>query len=322
MWHKYALTFLVVKLTTGGKKQRWRIVDIPTAQQWLSTLKKEDQRTSKAPTGSHKQQEAKPSPNLQIEKQITTGRMGRTTHSSTPPPIPCHWSCCMALGSRLHYWVLVWQYILLPGTHINSELHVPHTTGPATFTLKCQGNQCPYVSRTQGSHCYTGNRKCKPASSVSAEATKQNCRTLLSEANMGNQVPELLLLTGLVLWSLKQSHWTALSETHAGNQEPATTHISKPHALLFCWFQETSLPRGHGGPTLPTVSRRFSHPLQRARKPDSLRGGKLQPATLQAAPEALFPPPHTHTEAQQFIPTSLQKSHFSPVQELESQILQ
>jgi hypothetical protein len=28
------------------KKQRWWIVDIPTAQQWLTTLKKEDQKDS------------------------------------------------------------------------------------------------------------------------------------------------------------------------------------------------------------------------------------------------------------------------------------
>jgi hypothetical protein len=45
--------------------------------------KNEDQRTTKGTHGIPYPEEAKPFLNLQIEKQPTTGRMGRTTHSST-----------------------------------------------------------------------------------------------------------------------------------------------------------------------------------------------------------------------------------------------
>jgi hypothetical protein len=86
--------------------------------------------------------------------------------------------------------------------------------------------------------------------------------------------------------------------------------------LLISWCQEASLPTEHKGPAaaLSLTSREPLLPHQRARTPDyPLRGGKLKPATLQAAPEVLFLQ-GTHC-------TPLQESHVSPVQELESQHL-
>jgi hypothetical protein len=62
------------------------------------------------------------------------------------------------------------------------------------------------------------------------------------------------------------------------------------------------------------------HPIKEQELPDfPLRGGKLKPVTLQVAPEALFPqdtqkPSTSHC-------TSLEKSHISLAQELESQLL-
>jgi hypothetical protein len=62
------------------------MVDISIPQKQLITLKNEDQGTQKkAPMGFHNQQEAKPSPNPQIDKQQTTGRMGRMNHCSVLP---------------------------------------------------------------------------------------------------------------------------------------------------------------------------------------------------------------------------------------------
>jgi hypothetical protein len=83
---------------------------------------------------------------------------------------------------------------------------------------------------------------------------------------------------------------------------PFPQSMEAQHSLLSLTTRETLLPH------------------QRARMPDSaMRGGKLKPATLQAAPEALFlqgiqNPDTSHC-------TFLQESHVSPVQELEPQIL-
>jgi hypothetical protein len=71
---------LVIIIILGSKM---RIVDTPVPQQCLTTLKKEDQGTPKTPMGSHNQQETKPFPNPQIEKQLSMQKMGRTTQSST-----------------------------------------------------------------------------------------------------------------------------------------------------------------------------------------------------------------------------------------------
>jgi hypothetical protein len=57
---------------------------------------------------------------------------------------------------------------------MNSVLCVPATTWPATFTLKCQGNWCPSVSKTHDSHCSTG-RRYKSADLVSLAAAPLNC---------------------------------------------------------------------------------------------------------------------------------------------------
>jgi hypothetical protein len=50
-----------------------------------------------------------------------------------------------------------------------------------TFTLKCQGNRCPCVSRNQGSHCSSGNRRYKPKGLVLL-SQQQHHRTMLPEA--------------------------------------------------------------------------------------------------------------------------------------------
>jgi hypothetical protein len=93
-------------------------------------------------------------------------------------------------------------------------------------------------------------------------------------------------------------------------------------ALLF--FGTRSLPFPHEMEAkhspLSLTAREPLLPSQRARVPDStLRGGKLKPATLQVAPEALL---HQGTQKPSTSHcTSLQESHFSPVQELKSQLL-
>jgi hypothetical protein len=82
-----------------------------------------------------------------------------------------------------------------------------HTMQPATFTLEHQGNRCPCVSRTHGSHCSTSNRRHKPA--------------------------------GLVLLSWQQHHWTVLLEAHTNNQallpsglvSPASSSCVAPDSL-------------------------------------------------------------------------------------------
>jgi hypothetical protein len=56
---------------------------IPAVTNYLEEGRSGDPK--KVPMGSHHQQETKPSANPQIEKQLTTGRMGRRTCSSTLP---------------------------------------------------------------------------------------------------------------------------------------------------------------------------------------------------------------------------------------------
>jgi hypothetical protein len=87
------------------------------------------------------------------------------------------------------------------------------------------------------------------------------------------------------------------------------------------WSQEASLPIKHGGPTPQSLrAREPLLPHQRARLPEtSLRGGKLKPATLQEATEALFPQ-DTWKPTTSYC-TYLKESHVSPDEELKSQLL-
>jgi hypothetical protein len=107
--------FLLIKKSEGEGTRRW-IIDISIVQWQPTTPKKEDEKTPKAPTGSHNQQEAKPSPNPQIEKK--TNHKKNDLQFNTPDSLPLKSPC----SSRLHY-------------------TLPSNTGSATFTLKCQGNQ-------------------------------------------------------------------------------------------------------------------------------------------------------------------------------------
>jgi hypothetical protein len=161
--------------------------------------------------GSHNQQEAKSSSNPQIEKQLTTGIMGRMTHSSTLP-IPCSWSYHMAPGSITHH-SLGGKSFFQAHTGTQSST-LPLTTQPATFTLKCQGNQCLCVNRTHGSCFSSGNRTHKPAGSVPLEAVPLNCAPW---SPVGNQAPRLPLPKGLVLLCL-QCYCTTFPEPMPGKQ--------------------------------------------------------------------------------------------------------
>jgi hypothetical protein len=81
-------------------------------------------------------------------------------------------------------------------------------------------------------------------------------------------------------------------------QEPATTHPSEVNLrlqILLFLAPGGFLPTEHGGPASPLsrTAREPSLPSQRARMPGSpLREAKVQPATLQAAPEPLSPKAH------------------------------
>jgi hypothetical protein len=151
--------------------------------------------------GSHNHQEARPSLNPQIQKQLTTGRM---THSSTLP-IPCPWSLWVAPVSIT--WCSLGGKSCFPA-HIGTQgSMLPTTTQPATFTLKHQGNRCPGISRTQGSHCSRGNRKHKPAGLVFLKVVSLN---YAPGVHVGNQAPELLLPTDLILLSWASSPTTEL----------------------------------------------------------------------------------------------------------------
>jgi hypothetical protein len=108
----------------------------------------------KSPMGSQNQWEAKPSLNPQIEKQLTMGRVGKMTCSSTVL-IPCPWSLCK---SRLYYLELGGKSYFPAHTGTWSST-LPPATWPATFILKCQRNWHPSISRTQGSHCSMGNKE-------------------------------------------------------------------------------------------------------------------------------------------------------------------
>jgi hypothetical protein len=66
-----------------------------------------------------------------------------------------------------------------------------------TFTLKWQGNWYPYINKTQGSCCSTGNRRCKPVGLVPCVGS--SCYTMLPEDCTSKKVPGLPLPVGLVL---------------------------------------------------------------------------------------------------------------------------
>jgi hypothetical protein len=138
---------------------KWQIADIPKPQWWLTTLKKENWGTQKTPTKSHNQWEAKLSLNPWIEKQPTTGKMGRMTparHSWSPAPEASTWLHSSVLGGKSCF-----------PAHVGTQRStLPLLHGLLLHTLKCQGNLCPCISRTQGSCCSTGNRRCKPAGLV------------------------------------------------------------------------------------------------------------------------------------------------------------
>jgi hypothetical protein len=72
---------------------------------------------------------------------------------------------------------------------------LPPNTQPATFILKHQGNWPPCVSRTHGSCCSMGDRRCKPAALV--HPSWQQLVWLL-EVSTNKQAPGLLLPVGLV----------------------------------------------------------------------------------------------------------------------------
>jgi hypothetical protein len=108
---------------------------------------------------SHNQDEGKPSPNPQIEKQLTTRGMERMTQGSTLL-IFCPWSLHEAPGSITQ----CSEVSPAPGTHRNSKL-LTLTTWLDAFTLKCLENWHLCICRTHDSHCSMGKRRSKSAGS-------------------------------------------------------------------------------------------------------------------------------------------------------------
>jgi hypothetical protein len=175
--------------------------------------------TPKGPMGSLNHKAIKPSLNPQIVKQLTVGRMGRMTCSSTFL-IP-HPRSYMALQAPLLS--AGWVVSLLPDTHTGTQCPMlSTTTQPSTFTLKCQGNLCLCISRTQGFYCSMGNWRCRPTGLVPPYCQQQLYCTLGSlhwqagsrypqalffsdcsssfgswKLALGKQTPELLLTTDL-----------------------------------------------------------------------------------------------------------------------------
>jgi hypothetical protein len=99
---------------------RW-IVDIRIPQWWLTTLKKEDQVTPKGTMESHNQQETKPSPNSQIEKQLNYRNNGKNdSQPNTPNPPPLKSS----YGWGSIYLVLA---LVSPASRHTQKLWTPHS---------------------------------------------------------------------------------------------------------------------------------------------------------------------------------------------------
>jgi hypothetical protein len=104
-------------------------------------------------------------------------------------------------------------------------------------------------------------------------------------------------------------------------QEP-TTHLSEPRiqALLFCWFQETSLPTEHRGPAfhmLPDSKTALTFPLK-SKHARFLTEGRKAMCYSVGGTRSLVPP--RYIESQYFTLYLPAGSHVSPVQELKSQL--
>jgi hypothetical protein len=126
-------------------------------------------------------------------------------------------SHCTALGFIAWYSLGGKSYFLV---HIGTPCSMLFpTTWPANFTLKLQGNWHPCASRTLSSCCSTGNRRHKPATSVSPDATPQNWASWSPCERLGPGTPAAHRL-GSPEPSQQQSNWTEIPGTHAGNQAP------------------------------------------------------------------------------------------------------
>jgi hypothetical protein len=88
--------------------------------------------------------------------------VGRMIHSSTLL-IPYPWGCCMAKVPLL---TLSSKSCFLAHTGTQSST-LSATTQLATFTLRCQGNQC--------SCCSMGSRRHKPAGTVPLAVATLSC---------------------------------------------------------------------------------------------------------------------------------------------------
>jgi hypothetical protein len=167
--------------------------------------------------GSCNQREAKASLNPQIEKQLTTGRMGRrlaAQHSQSPTSEVPAW---------LHYSMLGGKSCFLAHTGTQSSTLRP-AIQPANLHPEMPGK--PYTSRTQGSCCShkpAGLVPCACSAVVlgfwNPTVSKQNPGCLLSAGT--RRFNPLALLP----------HRNPQLTTQC--QEPATTHASEPQAPCF-----------------------------------------------------------------------------------------
>jgi hypothetical protein len=125
--------------------------------------------------------------------------MGRRTHSwtlQTPAP---------ELAMQLQAPWLCAPLVVSPTSQHTLELRAPCYPPPHDL-LPFQGNQC---------HCSMGNRRHKPAGSVSLEATPQNCALWKQSKKSGPKTPAACRLgSSKPSWQL--SHWTVLPEAYAG----------------------------------------------------------------------------------------------------------
>jgi hypothetical protein len=148
----------------------------------------------------------------------------------------------------------------------NLELHA----FPCYCPVKCQGNGHTCIRRTQGSHCSTGNRRCK-LTGLQWPSLQYHC-TVLPEPQDSKQVPELPLPTALF------SHDCSSS---CGSWKPAPGKQA-PRLLL---------PR-LGSPVLaallhcpPGACTQQAGPIN----PDAHRLGSPMPAAAAVAPESPCP---------------------------------